>query len=183
MRIKILLAALCAALAVGCNDNSGVMREIEKGEAQHQQQAQSAAADSEHFMEQARARPGVNVRPSGLVVEFVHRARDRSLPPPPAGSTVLVHYEGSLPDGQVFDSSIQRGAPAQFGLEQVIPGFSEALKLMRPGDAVIAYIPANIGYGEAGSPPTIPPNSALQFKLQLIAYRTAQGRTVEARPE
>jgi FKBP-type peptidyl-prolyl cis-trans isomerase len=182
MRIKILIAAFATALVAACNNDSGVMREIEKGEAQHQQQTQSAAADSEHFMEQARARPGVIVRPSGLVLEYVHHAAQQ-LPPPPEGSTVLVHYEGSLPNGQVFDSSIQRGAPAQFGLGEVIPGFSEALKLMRPGDAVIAYIPAPIGYGEAGSPPTIPPNSALQFKLQLIAYRTPQGRTVQARPE
>jgi FKBP-type peptidyl-prolyl cis-trans isomerase len=182
MRINILVAVL-AVFAASCNDNdSSVMREIEKSEAHDQQQAQGAAADSEHFMQQARAKPGVNVRPSGLVIEYVHHARE-SLPSPPDGSTVLVHYEGALPNGQVFDSSIQRGAPAQFGLDQVIPGFSEALKLMHPGDAVIAYIPANIGYGEAGSPPAIPPNSALQFKLQLIAYQTAQGRTVQARPE
>jgi FKBP-type peptidyl-prolyl cis-trans isomerase len=184
MRIKILLAALCVVFAASCKDNgdSGVMREIEKGEAQEHQQQQSAAADSAHFMEQVRARPGVDVRPSGLVIEFVHHARQQ-LPPPPDGSTVLVHYEGALPNGQVFDSSIQRGAPAQFGLDQVIPGFSEALKLMHPGDAVIAYIPADIGYGAEGSPPTIPPNSALQFKLQLIAYRTPQGRTVQAQAE
>ena len=183
MRIKILVAALAAALVAACNNDSGVMREIEKGAAQDEQELQSAAADSETFLAAARARPGADVRPSGLVVEFVHRATDRSLAPPPHGSTVLVHYEGSLPSGVVFNSSIQRGEPAQFPLDQVIPGFSEAIGLMRPGDAVLATIPANIGYGERGSPPTIPPNSVLQFKIQLLAYQTPQGRQVQARPE
>jgi FKBP-type peptidyl-prolyl cis-trans isomerase FkpA/FKBP-type peptidyl-prolyl cis-trans isomerase FklB len=182
MRIKTVIAAAALAFVAACNDGD-VMGEIEKGVARDAEHAQQAVAGSESFMATARAKPGVDVRPSGLVVEYVHRAANRSLPPPPEGSTVLVHYEGALADGTVFDSSIQRGQPAQFPLDQVIPGFSEALKLMHPGDAVIAYIPSELGYGARGQPPSIPPNAALQFRMQLLAYQTPDGRTVQARPE
>lgn len=179
MRFKWMGALIALALAAACDSNS-VMDEIERGEARDAQRAQEVAVDSERFMEQARAREGVDARPSGLAVEFIHRGSNRNLPTPPDGSVVLVHYEGALADGTVFDSSIQRGEPAQFPLGGVIPGFSEAIQMMRPGDAVIAYIPPDLGYGARGSPPTIPPNAALQFRIQLFAFQSPDGRTVQA---
>ena len=131
-------------------------------------------------MEEQRGRTGVQSTPSGLAYEFVRHSPMENLPLTPEGAVVLTHYEGKLPDGTVFDSSFESGQPAQFPLNGVIPGFAEALRLMRPGDELIAYIPAEIGYGAQGSPPAIPPNSALRFRIQLLAYARPDGTIVPA---
>jgi FKBP-type peptidyl-prolyl cis-trans isomerase len=135
---------------------------------------------SQAFLEPARARAGVEARPSGLLLEFTHHTSNNALPHPGPESVVLVHYEGKLANGETFDSSISRGEPAQFPLNQVVPGFSEAIQLMRPGDEIIAYFPPELGYGPSGQPPVIPPNAALQFRIQLLAFQGADGRTVMA---
>lgn len=172
MRI-LLAAALLALAACDSGGDSGVMREIER--------AEKAEADSaQQFLAEARARPGAQEQPSGLIVEFVRRGADQTLPQPGPTSAVLVHYEGKLADGRVFDSSIQRGEPAQFPLDQVVDGFSEAIQLMRPGDEVIAYLPSELGYKAEGSPPVIPPNADLQFRIQLLAFQAADGSIVQA---
>ena len=81
---------------------------------------------------------------------------------------VQCHYEGSLVNGQVFDSSIKRGEPAVFGVNQVIPGWVEALQLMSEGSKWRLYIPYNLGYGENGAGDLIPPFSTLIFDVELI---------------
>lgn len=82
--------------------------------------------------------------------------------------SVVVHYRGTLTDGTVFDSSVERGVPATFGVSQVIRGWSEALKLMKPGDQWALYIPARLAYGDRAVGDKIPPNSDLIFHVALI---------------
>ena len=82
--------------------------------------------------------------------------------------SVIVHYRGMLTDGTVFDSSVERGQPATFGVGQVIPGWTEALKLMKPGDQWVLYIPARLAYGSRAVGTKIPPNSDLIFQVALI---------------
>ncbi|MES1156870.1 MAG: FKBP-type peptidyl-prolyl cis-trans isomerase [Alphaproteobacteria bacterium] len=184
--MKNLIFVFAALTLVACGDNSGksgdsgVMQEIERAERQDAQKVADAAGQTQHFLDAARARPGVIARPSGLLMEFTHHSSNASLPRPTAESVVLVQYEGKLPDGTTFDSSLAHGQPAQFPLNQVVSGFSEAIQQMRPGDEIIAYFPPALGYGERGQPPIIPPNSALQFRIQLLAFQAPGGRLVRA---
>jgi FKBP-type peptidyl-prolyl cis-trans isomerase len=84
------------------------------------------------------------------------------------GNQVKVHYTGTFVDGTVFDDSRKRGEPAVFGVDQVIPGWSEALKLMDVGAQYKLAIPSSLAYGEQGAPPVIEPNSVLLFDVELI---------------
>lgn len=170
---RLILAVACLAALSACEQESSVVRAIQK-----QETAEMATASD--FMAQAREKPGVQVTASGLAYEIVTPSSDQSLPMPTADAVVLAHYEGTLPDGQVFDSSFSRGQPAEFPLSRVIPGWTEGLQHVRPGDEVIFYIPPELGYGPAGSPPRIPPNSALKFRIQLLAVAFPDGRIVYA---
>lgn len=89
---------------------------------------------------------------------------------PPAGPTarVTVHYAGWLTDGTSFDNSFKRGEPTAFGLNQVIPGWTEGVQLMKPGAVYVFVIPHNLAYGPAGRPPTIPPSATLVFHIELL---------------
>ena len=178
MMLRICGAA--AALALSACGERGVMAEIERAEKNAGAQADDAGAGAQAFLDAQRGRAGVEAQPSGLLLEFKARGPNQGLPRPPAEATVLVHYEGKLADGSVFDSSFARGEPAEFPLQGVVPGFAEAIQLMRPGDEIVAYLPAELGYGAAGSPPAIPPNAVLQFRIVLLAYQGADGRVVQA---
>ena len=185
MKSAMFAAAFAIALLPlsACGQQSGgddVMQAIHQADADDAQAAQDAQAEGARFLTAAKAHAGAVTTSSGLVFEVVRRGSNQRLPRPPAGAQVLVHYEGKLADGSVFDSSIQRGEPAQFGLGDVGPGFSEAIQLMRPGDEVIATFPAELGYGPEGRPPVIPPNATLQFRIILLAFQDASGHSVQA---
>ena len=110
---------------------------------------------------------GVVTTPSGLQYKVVASgpADGRS---PSYFDSVVVHYRGMLTDGTVFDSSIDRGTPATFGVSQVIPGWTEALRLMKPGDQWVLYIPSRLAYGSRDVGDKIPPNSDLIFQVELM---------------
>ena len=175
-----LAAALFVLAACGGGGDTGVMREIERVEAAEAQSAETAVADGASFLDRVRAQPGVEARPSGLLLETVSRGPNQSLPRPTAAAQVLVHYEGRLADGTVFDSSFARNEPAQFPLQAVVSGFSEAITQMRPGDEVIATFPMELGYGPEGRPPVIPPAAPLQFRIVLLAFQEPGGALVQA---
>ncbi len=119
----------------------------------------------ESFLAENAKRPEVVVLPSGLQYEVLAEGTGRK---PKATDKVQCHYHGTLIDGQVFDSSIQRGTPAVFGVNQVIPGWVEALQLMPEGSRWKLYIPSNLAYGEQGAGGSIPANATLVFEVELI---------------
>jgi peptidylprolyl isomerase/FKBP-type peptidyl-prolyl cis-trans isomerase FklB len=125
-----------------------------------------AAAAGKAFLTKNAHVAGVTTTPSGLQYRILHSGPATGLHPKPADE-VKVDYEGKLLDGRVFDSSYERGAPAVMTVRDLVPGWREALQLMRPGDEWLIYLPPNLGYGDKGAGP-IPPGSVLVFKLELI---------------
>ena len=133
------------------------------------EQAQKAIAEGRDFLEANAKREGVVQTKSGLQYEVLSEGKgERS---PKATDTVLCHYEGRLVSGKVFDSSYERNQPAEFGLNQVIPGWPEGLQLMSEGAKYRFYIPYLLGYGEQGAGPSIPPYSTLIFDVELIKVK------------
>lgn len=117
------------------------------------------------FLAENQTKEGIKTTSSGLQYQVLKEADGAK---PAASSTVTVHYTGKLIDGTVFDSSVERGEPASFGLSQVIAGWTEGLQLMPKGSKFRFFIPYNLAYGEAGSPPKIPGYSALIFDVELL---------------
>jgi FKBP-type peptidyl-prolyl cis-trans isomerase len=178
--MKKTLALACLGLALGlaaCGPKQGsVMEEVEKQDKAEAAKAAESVAANQEFLANNKAKPGVTTTASGLQYQVV-RAGDAKAPPPGPADTVSVMYEGALVDGSVFDSSYARGEPAQFGVSQVIPGWTEALQLMHPGAEFRVVLPAEIAYGDVDQP-GIPANSALVFKVELLGYKTPAGKTV-----
>jgi peptidylprolyl isomerase/FKBP-type peptidyl-prolyl cis-trans isomerase FklB len=162
MRSLMILAAVAALSLASCHKapSSGA------GQA-----ADTSAAKA--FLAQNARQPGVVVLPSGLQYKIVHSGPTTGLHPKLADE-VKVNYEGKLLDGKVFDSSYERGQPAAMPLKHLIPGWIEALQLMRPGDEWILYLPPELGYGADGQG-DIPPGSALIFRIELIDFLPGPG--------
>jgi peptidylprolyl isomerase/FKBP-type peptidyl-prolyl cis-trans isomerase FklB len=118
------------------------------------------------FLVKNAAEPGVKTLPSGLQYVVVRSGAADGVRPLP-GDQIKVHYEGKLLSGEVFDSSYDRGVPAVMPLDGLIPGWVEALQLMRPGDEWRIFVPADLGYGDQGGGP-IPPGATLVFRIELI---------------
>lgn len=125
---------------------------------------ESLAAEKEFFAENGK-KEGIVTLPSGLQYEIITEGTGEK---PTATSQVKCHYEGKLISGDVFDSSVKRGQPATFGLNQVIPGWTEGLQLMPVGSKWRLFIPSSLGYGPQGAGEVIPPNSPLIFEVELI---------------
>lgn len=136
-----------------------------------QRQTEQAAAGQENlkrsqaFLAETAKKEGVQQLPGGLLYEVIEEGSGAS---PTAQSTVRVHYAGTLPDGTPFDSSYERGEPAEFQLNRVIPGWTEALQRMKVGGKWKLYIPPDLAYGAQGAPPAIPPQQALVFEVELL---------------
>ena len=122
-------------------------------------------AKGEAYLKANADKEGVVTLPSGLQYQVLREGNGKQ---PKATDRVRCHYEGFLTDGTVFDSSVQRGEPAVFGLQQVIAGWTEGLQLMKEGAKYRFFIPYKLGYGESGAGQTIPPYSTLIFDVELI---------------
>ena len=127
--------------------------------------AQEAIAEGAAFLKTNAEREGVVTTKSGLQYEILTEGTGKS---PKATDKVRCHYEGRLINGQVFDSSYQRNEPADFGLNQVIAGWTEGVQLMKEGAKYRFHIPYLLGYGERGAGSQIPPYSTLVFDVELI---------------
>jgi FKBP-type peptidyl-prolyl cis-trans isomerase len=122
-------------------------------------------AAGQKYMAANAKKDGVKSTKSGIQYEVIKSGTGAT---PKITSSVLCHYEGTLINGTVFDSSYKRGEPITFPLRGVIPGWTEILQLMKEGDKWKVTIPANLAYGEDGAPPVIPPNATLIFTIELI---------------
>ncbi len=121
--------------------------------------------NGEAFLTENAKREGIKVTESGLQYEVLESGKGDS---PKASDNVEVHYTGKLIDGTVFDSSVERGVPASFGVTQVIPGWVEALQLMHEGDKWRLYIPSDLAYGPNGAGGVIGSNMTLIFDVELL---------------
>lgn len=137
----------------------------ERQQAEAAERGKAAKGEGEAFLAENKKKAGVVTTPSGLQYEIVKEGTGRQ---PKASDTVRCHYEGTLIDGTVFDSSYRRGMPAEFGLRQVIAGWTEGVQLMKEGSIFKFYIPYNLAYGERGAGADIPPYAALIFTVELI---------------
>lgn len=133
-------------------------------QAEAQAMAEVNSKAGEEFLAENGKRAEVKTTASGLQYEVLEEGSGKQ---PTANDTVTVHYTGKLIDGTVFDSSVERGEPATFGVTQVIPGWVEALQLMKEGANYRLYIPSQLAYGPQGAGP-IGPNQTLIFDVQLI---------------
>lgn len=169
------VTAVQAGLADALAGNASVVSDEALNEAfavvskQLQEQEQAAAkekaAEGEAFLAENAKREEVTVTESGLQYEILTAAEGDK---PTASSTVRTHYHGTFINGDVFDSSVNRGQPAEFPVGGVIAGWTEALQLMPVGSKWRLYIPYNLAYGERGSQGAIPPYSALIFDVELL---------------
>ena len=133
--------------------------------AQRQELGKVHKAEGEKYLAENAKKDGVMTLPSGLQYKVLKQGNGKK---PTAKDTVMCHYEGFLIDGTVFDSSVQRGEPATFPLQQVIAGWTEGLQLMQEGAKYRFFIPYRLAYGEGGAGTAIPPYATLIFDVELI---------------
>lgn len=177
-----------AALAAGITDGMAGKAKLTEAEAKATLDAfrqevmgqmavkqQAAGAENlkagESFLAANAKKEGVKTTATGLQYKVLKSGAGKT---PKATDSVTTHYHGTLIDGSVFDSSVQRGEPVSFPVNGVIPGWTEALQLMKEGDKWQLYIPAKLAYGERGAGGKIGPNSALIFDVELIKVEAAK---------
>jgi FKBP-type peptidyl-prolyl cis-trans isomerase FklB len=138
----------------------GYMAELEK------KKGEENIKKGEAFLAENKKKEGVKVTPSGLQYMIM---KEGTGPKPTINDKVTTNYHGTLIDGTVFDSSVDRGQPASFPVSGVIPGWTEALQMMPVGSKWKLFVPANLAYGERGAGPQIGPNSTLIFEVELLS--------------
>lgn len=173
--IEIVIQALRTSLTDGQSllsaEEANTVRQQFMQKLQSQAQAQQKAAgeknlkEGEAFLASNKSKPGVKTTASGLQYQVLTEGKGKK---PGPTSQVKVHYVGTLLDGTKFDSSYDRGQPAQFALNGVIPGWTEALQLMSEGSKYKLFIPSNLAYGDRGTPGPIGPNATLIFEVELL---------------
>jgi FKBP-type peptidyl-prolyl cis-trans isomerase len=152
------------------NDSLFTMIELQTFLNNFMQKQQALAEEKAHaeeikFLETNKTKEGILVTESGLQYKVIKEGEGQK---PSLDDNVKVHYTGKLLDGTIFDSSVDRGTPAEFGLNQVIPGWTEGLQLMSVGSVYEFYIPSELAYGSTGASQVIPPNATLIFEVELI---------------
>lgn len=152
------------------------LQALQSRKMEQQQKEQIKAAEgnktaSEAFLAKNKSRKEVTTTTSGLQYEVIKKGDGAT---PAANDKVNVHYHGTLPDGTVFDSSVERGEPISFAVNGVIKGWTEALQLMKVGDKWKLFIPADLAYGARGAGPKIGPNQALVFEVELLGVEKAK---------
>ena len=145
--------------------NSYFQKKQHEKKQQDEQLGQLAKAEGEKFLEENKKNKKVKVTPSGLQYEILKEGKGEK---PTETSQVKVHYHGTTIDGKVFDSSVDRGEPIVFGLNQVIKGWTEGVQLMPIGSKFKFYIPQELAYGENAPSPAIKPYSTLIFEVELL---------------
>jgi FKBP-type peptidyl-prolyl cis-trans isomerase FklB len=140
-------------------------KQEQKMQAERAEKGKAAREEGEKYLAENAKKEGVVTLPSGLQYQVLKAGNGKK---PTAKDQVRCHYEGFLIDGTVFDSSVQRGEPAVFGLQQVIAGWTEGLQLMQEGAKYRFFIPYRLAYGEGGAGQLIPPFAALIFDVELI---------------
>jgi len=136
-----------------------------KQQAKTSEEASAVKAAGDAFLADNKTKEGVIALPSGLQYKVIKEGEGEN---PKPEDVVEVHYTGTLTDGTVFDSSVERGEPIKFPLNGVIPGWTEGVQLMKPGAKYMFYIPAALGYGDKGAGP-IPGGSVLIFEVELLS--------------
>lgn len=139
-----------------------------KMEAKRKTDGEKNLKDGEAFLAANAKKEGVKTLPSGLQYKVLKSGSGKT---PKATDTVKTHYHGTLIDGTVFDSSVERGEPVEFPVNGVIPGWTEALQLMKEGDKWQLFVPAKLAYGERGAGGKIGPNSTLIFEVELLSIQ------------
>ncbi|MGI8893179.1 MAG: FKBP-type peptidyl-prolyl cis-trans isomerase [Bacteroidia bacterium] len=137
------------------------------------QQTAASQATARKFIEDNKSKQGVTETPSGLQYEVITMGTGSK---PLATDTVVTHYHGTLTNGEIFDSSVKRGEPVSFPVNQVIPGWTEALQMMPVGSKWKLVIPSNLAYGEQGAGGVIGPNETLIFEVELLGIKGKDGR-------
>jgi peptidylprolyl isomerase/FKBP-type peptidyl-prolyl cis-trans isomerase FklB len=159
----LLIAALSLATGLaGCGGRQG-----------HSAVPADAGAGTRFLAKNAKE-AGVVTLPDGLQYKVLHSG-PAGAPSPQRGDEIKINYEGALIDGTVFDSTYRKGQPAVMGLEDLVPGWMEALPKMHVGDVWYLYLPSRLGYGERGAGGVIPPNAVLVFKIELLGVLPARG--------
>lgn len=155
-----------AEFAVSREDLDVAFKEISSRiQAQRAEQSKEQSAVGEAFLAENAKKDGVTVLASGLQYEVIAQGEGDK---PTASSTVRTHYHGTLIDGSVFDSSVERNEPAEFPVNGVIAGWTEALQLMPVGSKWRLFVPHNLAYGERGAGGSIAPYTALVFEVELL---------------
>lgn len=152
-----------SALAINMTDgNAYIMAYMQKVQAKA---AEAAIAKAQAFIDEQEATGEYQKMENGILYQIIEEGNG---PKPSATDVVKVNYEGTNTKGEIFDSSYERGTPAEFPLNRVIKGWTETLKMMPTGSTWKVVIPPGLAYGERGSPPKIGPNEPLTFKIELI---------------